>query len=111
VEPEPIQHQESAARQIELPEEPLPDNTESLELVFRMPTSGERIRRRFLKTDSLGDVYDFIDHLQNEGRCQFEGVNSYTSRYQIIQTMPRKLFLEKETSLESQGLYPRGAML
>ena len=40
-------------RVINLPEEPTSDNTDSLELIFRMPQSGERLRRRFLKTDNV----------------------------------------------------------
>lgn len=76
-----------------------------------MPTTGERIRRRFLKTDALSSVYDFIDHLQNEGKCQFEGVEKYTSKYQIIQSMPRKVYVDRKANLESLGFFPRGAML
>ena len=56
-------------RVINLPEEPSQDNKDSLQLILRMPLSGERISRRFLKTDKIGIVYDFIDHLQNEGKC------------------------------------------
>ena len=48
---------------IELPEEPTKESEGSLELVFRMPLSGERIRRRFLKDDKIALLYDFIDDL------------------------------------------------
>ena len=40
-------------KKVEVPEEPQADNQESLELIFRMPLSGERIRRRFLKDDKI----------------------------------------------------------
>lgn len=60
---------ESPRRVISLPEEPTPDNEDSLELVLRMPSNGERVKRRFLKSDAIELVYDFIDHLQNEGKC------------------------------------------
>lgn len=46
---------------INLPEEPLADNSDSLEIILRMPVSGERIKRRFLKSDALKLIYDFID--------------------------------------------------
>ena len=52
---------------INLPDEPTTDNADSLELVLRMPDSGQRVSRRFLKTDTIKIVYEFIDHLQNEG--------------------------------------------
>ena len=76
-----------------------------------MPLSGERIRRRFLKTDTISLLYDFIDDLQNKGKCQFEGVTNYTSKYEIIQTMPRKVYDDKTATLDDLGFYPRGAML
>ena len=78
-----IQKQVSTSRTIELPEEPTTANPDSLELVFRMPQSGERIKRRFLKSDKLGLVYDYIDYLQNEKKCTFMGLE-YTSRYQVF---------------------------
>ena len=40
---------EVVAPVVNLPDEPSADEEDSLELVFRMPLSGERIRRRFLK--------------------------------------------------------------
>ena len=48
-------------RQITLPEEPTKENTDSLELIFRMPLSGIRVNRRFLKTETVQILYDFID--------------------------------------------------
>ena len=50
-------------REINLPEEPTKETEDSLELIFRMPVSGDRIQRRFLKTDTVQLVYDFIDDL------------------------------------------------
>jgi len=102
---------EHERRVVTLPEEPGSSEADSLELVFRMPLSGERIRRRFLKTDPISLLYDFVDDLQNQGRCTFEGVAGYSPHYQIMQTMPRKVFSDKEASLESVGFFPRGAML
>ena len=64
-----------------LPDEPTTDNADSLELILRMPDSGQRVSRRFLKSDRIQIVYDFIDHLQNEGQCKFEGIEGYTNEY------------------------------
>ena len=44
---------EPARRVINLPEEPAKDDKDSTNIVFRMPMSGERIQRRFLKTDKI----------------------------------------------------------
>ena len=65
-------------RVINLPAEPGKDNADSLELVLRMPVSGARVNRRFMKTDTVGIIYDFIDQLQNEEKCTFDGINGYT---------------------------------
>ena len=109
--PQVVEKKEPERPKIELPEEPSADNADSLELVFRMPLSGERIRRRFLKSDSIGLLYDFVDDLQNQGKCKFEGDAGFCAGYQIIQTMPRKVFADRAASLDSVGFFPRGAML
>jgi UBX domain len=36
-------------------------------VVFRKPTGNERIQRRFLKTDKIERLYDYIDILAVEG--------------------------------------------
>lgn len=77
--PEPIQ--EHIKREIILPAEPEADNADSLELIFRMPHSGERVRRKFLKTDTVSLLYDFIDDLQYKGKCEIDEDVSYTSHY------------------------------
>ena len=67
-----------------MPEEPAGDNADATKIILRMPTSGERVERRFLKGDKLQLIYDFIDHLQNEDKCKFDGVESYTDQYEIL---------------------------
>ena len=96
---------------INLPDEPGTDNPDSFELLFRMPLSGERIKRRFLKSDTVKLLYDFVDHLQIEEKCQFEGVSSYTSKYEILQPRPRVVYTDRSATLESLGFHPRGAIL
>ena len=54
------------APKIILPEEPLEGDPDSLAIILRMPVTGERITRRFLKTDTIGLLFDFVDHLQGE---------------------------------------------
>lgn len=81
---QPKKKAEPARRVITLPEEPAADNADSTKIVFRMPLSGERIERRFLKEDKISLIYDFVDHLQNEEKCKFDGVESYTDQYEIL---------------------------
>jgi len=40
-------------REINLPPEPEVENSDSLEIKLRMPVSGERVSRRFLKSDTV----------------------------------------------------------
>ena len=68
-------------KKVEVPDEPSADDQDSLELIFRMPLSGERIRRRFLKSDKIEILYGYIDSLQDSGKCKFEGVADYTDKY------------------------------
>lgn len=79
-----------------MPEEPGEKEADATRIVFRMPMSGERIQRRFLKTDKLQIMYDFIDHLQNEEKCKFDGVESYTDEYHILQIRPKVVYDNKE---------------
>ena len=50
-------------RNFELPEEPSADNSDATRIIFRMPLSGERVERYFLKSESIQTLYDFVDHL------------------------------------------------
>ena len=111
-EPDPVFKAEPAkGPEVKLPEEPSKENAESLEIILRLPITGKRIPRRFMKSDCLSLVYDFVDHLQNEKTCTFEGTEGYTSNYQLMTTMPRKVYTEKSKTLEELGFFPRGGML
>lgn len=41
--------------------EPEANNPDSTTIAFRKPTGNQRIQRRFLKTDKIQMLYDFID--------------------------------------------------
>jgi len=74
--------------------------------VFRLPVSGERVSRRFRKTDKVGILYDFIESIIDQ--VQFEDPSQH--EFIILQSMPRKEFTDKEKTLAEEGLVPR-AML
>lgn len=47
-------------------EEPSADEKDSVQIVFRKPLGNERLQRRFLKSDSVQRLYDYIDMLSPE---------------------------------------------
>ena len=111
VEPEKPKKKEPERRVIELPEEPAQDDPDSTNIVFRMPHSGERLQRRFLKTDKIQILYDFIDDLQNKDKCKFDGVDCYTDQYHLFQIRPKVVYEDKQQTLEEASLWPRGPVL
>lgn len=89
-----------------LPEEPSDKDSNACQIVFRMPVTGDRVTRRFMKTDLVLSLYDFVDSLGPE-KLQLENANN---GYLIMQSMPKKVFTIKTVSLAEVGLHPR-AML
>ena len=88
-----------------LPEEPDEKDPNACHIVLRLPGTGERVNRRFLKTENVQRMYDFVDSLGPE-KLNFES----THQYVIFQSMPRKEFTDKDKTLAEVGLHPR-AML
>lgn len=56
----------------EIAEAPNSDDPDSCEIVFKLPGSGERINRRFLKSDKAETLYKYIEYLYIKGDCSFE---------------------------------------
>ena len=71
---------------------------------MRIP-SGVRLTRRFLNSDSVQIVYDFISSVGDLG------FDEPDAEFSIIQPMPRKVFDQKQESLAEAGLYPRPPVL
>jgi len=69
------------------------------QLVIRL-TDGSRLQRRFKKTDTLGNVFDFVDSSAHE----------ITGDYDLVTNFPRRVFSERAVTLEQAGLYPHGAL-
>nr|GMD79966.1 plant UBX domain-containing protein 8 [Ipomoea batatas] len=76
-----------AAKEGSLPQEPTPDDENAVNLVVRMP-DGSRRGRRFLKSDRLQCLFDFID----VGRVVKPGT------YRLVRPYPRRAFSSGETS-------------
>ena len=56
----------------ELADAPNAEDPDSCEIVFKLPGSGERINRRFLKSDKAETLYKYIEYLYLKGDCSFE---------------------------------------
>ena len=61
----PDQKQEASVNfpDVNLPLEPDASDGDSLEIIMRMPLTGDRVRRRFMKTDLVQTLYDYVDWL------------------------------------------------
>lgn len=91
------QKRKERLRQSLPPEPELSDGVS--QLVIRL-TDGSRIQRRFKKTDTLGNVFDFVDSSPSE----------INGEYDLVTNFPRRVFSERTMTLEQAGLYPHGAL-
>ncbi|KAI3727576.1 hypothetical protein L6452_16192 [Arctium lappa] len=84
-----------AAKEASLPQEPTSDDENAVTLLVRMP-DGSRRGRRFLKTDKLQYLFDFID----VGRVV------KPTAYRLVRPYPRRAFSdgEGELTLNELGL-------
>ncbi|TXG50983.1 hypothetical protein EZV62_023507 [Acer yangbiense] len=82
-----------AAKEASLPQEPALDDENAVTLLVRMP-DGSRRGRRFLKTNKLQSLFDFID----VGR----GIKSGT--YRLVRPYPRRAFSDGEGALSLNEL-------
>ncbi|KAL6859387.1 hypothetical protein ACP4OV_017646 [Aristida adscensionis] len=79
---------ELAAKQASLPKEPLPNADGAVTVVVRMP-DGTRKGRRFLKSDKLQFLFDFIDI----SRAFKPGT------YRLVRSYPRRAFTDGESQM------------
>ncbi|CAI0414289.1 unnamed protein product [Linum tenue] len=77
-----------AAKEASLPQEPTPDEENAVTLLVRTP-DGARHGRRFLKSDRLQSLFDFIDVT----RVVKPGT------YRLVRPYPRRAFSDGETAL------------
>ncbi|KAI4327009.1 hypothetical protein L6164_019514 [Bauhinia variegata] len=76
------------AKEVSLPPEPSSDDENAVTLLVRMP-DGSRRGRRFLKSDNLQSLFDFIDI----GRVVKPGT------YRLVRPYPRRAFSAGESAL------------
>jgi len=94
--------QEQAVKRARVPPEPPADDSSRVDLMIRFP-SGSRMRRAFRATNSLSQVFDYID---------VDGDESLASQsYRLVCTMPRCVFERDEKTLSEAGLKGQCALL
>ncbi|XP_057520105.1 plant UBX domain-containing protein 8-like [Amaranthus tricolor] len=82
-----------AAKEESLPEEPSADHENVVTLLVRMP-DGSRRGRRFLKSDKLQSLFDFID----------VGKTVKPGTYRVVRPYPRQAFGNEESKLSFREL-------
>ena len=85
--------------------EPNKDDPNSTLIVLRYPNGEQRVERRFLKTDVVQDLYDFVNSLGREIYTETEN-----NGFSIIQPFPPKHFNEMNKTLEEEGLVPNALL-
>ena len=92
-----------SAKQLSLPEEPSADVPHTTLIRIRLP-NGAIHQRRFMASDQLQIVQDWVDGLESHEHL----------KYSLAMTYPRKVFAGDETavqSLEELGLTPQAVLL
>ena len=85
-----------------LPKEPDDNDPNKCVILFRFPDGEKNVERKFLKTDKIELLYDFIKSLGREIFTEDKNHN-----FSLLQTFPYKLYDDiKENTLEQEGLFP-----
>ena len=82
-------------------EEPSSDNPNCTTICFRYPDGEKRKDRRFLKTHTIQNLYDYVTSLGKEIYTEEEN-NSFS----LYQPFPPKKYDNMEKTLEEEGLFP-----
>ena len=85
----------------EIGDEPNAGNEDSTTICFRYPDGEKRIERRFLKSDKIRKLYDYVTSLGREIYTE-EGNNTFS----LYQPFPPKKYDNMENTLEKEGLFP-----
>ena len=89
-----------------IPPEPEDNNPDKCTIIFRLPDGEKNIQRKFLKSDKISVLYDYIRSLGKEIYTEEEYNN-----FSIIQTFPFKDFEDKlNSTLEEEGLFPNSML-
>jgi hypothetical protein len=82
-------------------EEPSEDDPNATTISFRYPNGETRKDRRFLKSHTIQNIYDFVNSLGKEIYTEEEN-----NKFSLYQPFPPKKYEEMENTLEKEGLFP-----
>ena len=99
-----IEIKASEAKQ-KIVEEPSEDDPNVTTICFRYPDGEKRKDRRFLKSHTIQNLYDYVTSLGNEIYSE-EGNNSFS----LYQPFPPKKYDIMENTLEKEGLFPNAVI-
>ena len=97
-----VKAQEAKRKIVDEPPEGEPNVTT---ICFRYPDGEQRKDRRFLKTHTIQNLYDYVTSLGNEIYSE-EGNNTFS----LFQPFPPKKFDIMENTLEQEGLFPNAVI-
>ena len=86
-------------------DEPSPDEKDFTEICFRYPDGEKTKNRRFLKSHTIQNLYDYITSLGEEIYTEKE-----TSHFSLWQLFPPKKYDIMENTLEKEGLFPNAVI-
>ena len=84
-----------------LVDEPAEDQPDVTTICFRYPDGSKNIKRRFLKSHTIQNLYDYITSLGREIYTEEENNN-----FSLFQPFPPKKYDNMDNTLEKEGLFP-----
>ena len=85
--------------------EPDKNNPDCCTICFRYPDGDKRRDRRFLKTDKIKILYEYVKSLGNEIYTEDENCD-----FSLYQPFPPKKYDNMENTLENEGLFPNAVI-
>mmetsp|Transcript_1898 Transcript_1898/g.4457 ORF Transcript_1898/g.4457 Transcript_1898/m.4457 type:complete len:361 (+) Transcript_1898:78-1160(+) len=93
---------ELAEKKSRVPPEPAADQPGRVDVMIRL-RDGQRLRRFFLGSNTVGQIYDYLDTTCGEEFAK--------QSYRLVSTMPRRAYEERDQDLASAGLQGQCALL
>ena len=90
-----------------LSKEPDENNPDVCQIVFRSPDGEKQIERRFLKTDKIASLYNYVKSI---GRDIFTEPDSKDFDILCLGFPPKNLEDKKNNTLEQEGLFPNSIL-
>ena len=98
---------ESEMAKLFLPDEPDENNPNVCRIAFRIPDGEKNIERRFLKTDKIAALFNFVKSI---GRDIFMEPDATDFDILCIGFPPKNLEDKKNNTLEEEGLFPNSIL-